>query len=143
MLGGESDAISKSMPVFESFGALMPHLGPVGSGQNAKLINNAMLAANMAIADHALASAAALGIEQQALLELLKASSGQSFGLEVRGRIPSPQAFTHGGTLLFKDLRILRAVLGDERGATGLWNAAEAFLLACTGEDQATTGQNV
>ncbi|HEX7856161.1 MAG TPA: NAD(P)-dependent oxidoreductase [Sphingobium sp.] len=132
MIGGEADAIAKALPVFQTFATLLPHLGEVGAGQNAKLVNNALLAANMAVADHALAAASALGIEKSALMELLAASSGRSFGLEVRGRMPTPQAFHHGGSLLLKDLRLLRDVLGKDPGAVGLWDAAESFLVACT-----------
>lgn len=132
LVGGEPEDVLKAKPVFETFGALIPHLGGVGAGQNTKLINNALMAANMAMADHALAAASALGIEKAALIELLSASSGRSFALEVRGRLPNPQAFSHGGPLLLKDVRLLQAVLGDDPGATGLANAAEPFLAACT-----------
>ncbi|EJU13642.1 6-phosphogluconate dehydrogenase [Sphingomonas sp. LH128] len=134
MLGGKAEAIATALPIFQSFGTLLPHLGEVGAGQNAKLVNNALLAANMAVADHALAAASALGIEKSALMELLIASSGRSFGLEVRGRMPAPQAFNHGGSLLFKDLHLLRDVIGNDPGAVGLWNTAEPFLVACASE---------
>jgi 3-hydroxyisobutyrate dehydrogenase len=133
MVGGNAKDVALVRPVFETFGSLIPHLGEVGAGQNAKLINNALLAANMAMADHALTAAAELGIEKSALVELLSASSGRSFGLEVRGRLPEPEAFSHGGPLLLKDVRLLQAVLGDNPGAMGLADAAESFLAACTG----------
>lgn len=136
LAGGDAHAVAKARPVFEAFGSLIPYLGEVGAGQNAKLINNALMAANMAMADHALTAAAALGIDKAALLELLSASSGRSFGLEVRGRLPKPQAFSHGGALLLKDVNLLQAVLGDDPGALGLANAAKTFLAACT------SGQN-
>lgn len=132
LAGGDAAAIAKARPVFEAFGSLIPHLGEVGAGQNSKLINNALMAANMAMADHALTAAAALGIDKAALLELLAASSGRSFSLEVRGRLPDPQAFGHGGALLLKDVKLLQAVLGSNPGAAGLASAAHAFLTACT-----------
>lgn len=134
MLGGPANVVEKLRPIFSSFGALMPHLGEVGAGQNAKLVNNALLAANMAVADHALAAAAALKIDQASILELLSQSSGRSFGLEVRGRMPAPQAFNHGGMLLMKDLKLLCSVLDDGAGAAGLWDAAGPFLTACTSQ---------
>lgn len=134
MMGGDAALIEVALPVFRTFGALLSHLGEVGAGQNAKLVNNALLAANMAAADYALTAAAAMKIDREALVELLAASSGRSFGLDVRGRLPSAQAFKEGGALLFKDLRLLRDVLGHDPGAQGLWEAAQHFLTSCTEE---------
>lgn len=131
LAGGEAEAVDKAQPVFETFGSMIAHLGDVGAAQNTKLINNALMAANMAMADHALAAASALGIEKTALVELLSASSGRSFGLEVRGRLPGPQAFSHGGSLLLKDVHLLKAVLCGQAGVLGLANAAEPFLASC------------
>jgi len=132
MLGGNAEAIARVKPVFETFGSLLPHLGDVGAGQNAKLVNNALLAANMAAADYALNAATALRIDKAAMLELLAASSGRSFGLGVRGRMQAPRDFNHGGALLLKDLRLLQAVLGADRSAMGLCEIAGAFLEECT-----------
>lgn len=126
MVGGEAEAAAKARPIFETFGQLIVHLGGVGAGQEAKLVNNALMAANMALAHHALAAGAALGIDRAALVDLLKASSGRSFALEVYARLPAPAAFRHGGALLAKDVRLLGEVLGE--GAAGLRDAAQPFL---------------
>jgi 3-hydroxyisobutyrate dehydrogenase len=133
MVGGEAQAVASARPVFETFGSLILHLGEAGAGQNAKLINNALLAANMAMADHALTAGSALGIEIATLVELLSASSGRSYGQEVRGQMSGPRAFGHAGALLLKNVRLLQAVLGEDPGATGLANAAGPFLAAWTG----------
>lgn len=128
MVGGETAAVAAARPIFETFGKLIVHLGGVGAGQNAKLVNNALMAANMALAHHALTAGAALGIDHAALIELLTASSGRSFALEVCARLPTPQAFKHGGALLAKDVRLLGEVLGADPGAAGLRDAAAPFL---------------
>lgn len=138
MVGGETGAVAQARPIFETFGTLIPYLGEVGAGQNAKLINNALLAANMAMADHALGAANALGIDKEAMAELLSASSGRSFGLEVRARLPELEAFRHGGALLVKDLCLLRAVLPMDPGVFGLWNGAERLVEAFSGETSAS-----
>jgi 3-hydroxyisobutyrate dehydrogenase len=59
------------------------HVGPVGSGQYAKLINNCLLAANLAVADDALSLADTLGLEPSALAEVVRHGSGRSFGLDI------------------------------------------------------------
>ena len=128
MVGGAPDAVAKARPVFETFGQLIVHLGDVGAGQNAKLVNNSLMAANMGVAQHALDAGAALGVDRAALVELIKASSGRSFGFEVFARLPTPAAFKHGAALLAKDVRLLGEVLGDDPGAVGLGAAAKPFL---------------
>ncbi len=113
MVGGQADAVDKARPVLETFAGLIVHLGDVGAGQMAKLVNNALMAAHVAIAHHGLEAAAALGIDHAALIELVKVSSGRSFGFEVCSRLPDPTAWKHGAALLAKDVRLLGESLGD------------------------------
>ena len=135
MLGGDPAAIAASMPVFKSFGKLIVRLGDVGAGQHAKLISNTLLAANLGLADYALRAGEALGISNAALLELLLASSGRSFGLEVRARMPAPSSFAHGASLLKKDVALLGAVLGAQDPAfAALSDAATNFLASAVSE---------
>lgn len=129
MLGGDPGAIEQARPVFETFGRLIVRLGEVGAGQRAKLINNCLLVANIGLANQAIAAGAQLGLAQEALVELLLASSGRSFGLEVRSRMADPASFAHGGALLKKDVRLLGEVLGsDARAFIALRDAASGFL---------------
>ncbi len=134
MCGGSAEAYAQGRPVFESFAGLLVHLGPAGAGQRAKIINNTLLAANMGLAQAALGSGEALGIERAALAELIKASSGRSYGFELFALLPSPAAFAIGAPLLAKDARLLAAILGDETHAQSLLAAAGPFLFAATGE---------
>jgi 3-hydroxyisobutyrate dehydrogenase-like beta-hydroxyacid dehydrogenase len=128
MVGGAPDAVAAARPVFESFAGLLLHLGPVGAGQNAKLVNNTLMAANMALADAALNAGAALSIDRAALVELIKVSSGRSFAFDVRARLPDATMFSHGAKLLDKDVHLLGAVLGDDPSFAPLRDAAEPFL---------------
>jgi 3-hydroxyisobutyrate dehydrogenase-like beta-hydroxyacid dehydrogenase len=129
MLGGEEDAIAEAMLVFATFGKHIVHLGGAGAGQEVKLINNALLVANMGLAHQALEAGARLGIDRQKLVDLLQSSSGRSFGLEVRARMQSPSGFRHGGALLRKDINLLLELMGDTEGpAATLATAAKPFL---------------
>lgn len=135
MLGGSEQAIEKAMQVFETFGKLIVRLGDIGAGQHVKLINNSLLVANLGLAHSALEAGEALGIDREKLVELLLASSGRSFALEVRSRMDNPAGFRHGGALLRKDLRLLREVLGtEEDAARQLQHAADPFLTAAAEE---------
>ena len=120
--------VAAARPVFETFGELIVHLGGVGAGQMAKLINNALMAANMAVAHYALTAASALGLDRAALVELVKVSSGRSYGFEVYARLPTPSAFAHGAKLLAKDVRLLGEVLGDDPSFAAFRDVAAPFL---------------
>ena len=130
MCGGDDATFAACRPVLEAFAGTIVHLGPLGSGQRAKIVNNALMAANMGLAHAALGAGADLGIDRSALAELIKASSGRSFGLEVYARLPSPRAFAHGAPLLIKDVGLLASLLSQNPDAAVLSEAARHFLSA-------------
>lgn len=128
MVGGEESAVNAARPVFETFAGLIVHLGDVGAGQMAKLVNNALMAVHVAIAQQGLDAAAALGLDRDALIELVKVSSGRSFGFEVCSRMPTPKAFRHGAGLLAKDVRLLGEALGSHPSAAVFRDLTKPFL---------------
>lgn len=128
MLGGSDADVAAVKPFLEAFSGLIVHLGPVGAGQNAKLINNTLMAAHMGLAHQALLAADSIGVDRKAFADLVKVSSGRSFGFEVCARLPQPNAFAHGGALLTKDVRLLGEVMGDDPAYTALKNVAQPFL---------------
>jgi 3-hydroxyisobutyrate dehydrogenase-like beta-hydroxyacid dehydrogenase len=128
MVGGDEAAVASARPIFETFGSLILHLGGVGAGQTAKLVNNALMAAHMALGHHGLAAGAALGLDRAALVELVKASSGRSYGFEVYARLPALSVFGHGANLLAKDVRLLGEALGDDPSFAAFRDLAAPFL---------------
>lgn len=129
MLGGKPEDLEAARRVFETFGKLIVNLGDIGAGQAAKLINNSLMAANLSTAVSALRAGSKLGIDPAALVQILLASSGRSFGVEVAARMTSPQAFAHGAMVLTKDLHLLGEVLGAaDPEYRVLSNAASPFL---------------
>lgn len=132
MCGGARDAVDRARPVFATFSQTIVHLGEVGTGQRAKIVNNALMAAHMGMAHAALSAGEALGIDRAALADLIKASSGRSFGFEVYARLPTPASFAHGASLLVKDVALLTAAIPDHDGADAMRTAAEPFLSAAT-----------
>ncbi len=125
MVGAEPAAFERCRPVFESFGNPVRRVGEVGSGQLCKLVNNLLLSAQLELGREACALAARLGIERSALLDLLRASSGRSYALELLplldDRARAPQAFGN----LIKDTALLRDVARAAGApATGLEAAA-------------------
>ncbi len=136
MVGGKAAALKQVRPVLESFAGAIFHLGDVGAGQLGKLVNIALLAANRALGVAALGAAATLGIDAGALAELVKVSSGRSFGFDVRARLPDPLAWGHGAALLAKDLGLLGTLIPGDAGFQQLNSAAQPFLNPILAQDK-------
>ena len=83
MVGADTASWERYLPVFETFSSLVVNVGAVGAGQQAKLLNNAMLTAHLAIADDAFAIGDRLGLNRSALASVLLRGSGRSFGAEM------------------------------------------------------------
>jgi 3-hydroxyisobutyrate dehydrogenase len=116
-VGGDRDAFERCRPVFASFGDPVIHVGAIGTGQLAKLVNNALLAANLALADDALALAEAMGVEPEFMAEVLRNGSGRSFGLDVAlNARSSPETRRLVREPLEKDLRHLTVERGPAAG---------------------------
>ncbi|MFC4312530.1 NAD(P)-dependent oxidoreductase [Steroidobacter flavus] len=128
MCGGSEAAFSTARPVFECFAGLIVRVGEVGAGQMAKLVNNALMAAHVALAHSALTAGDALALDRRALKEIVKASSGRSFGFDVYARLPDPYAFAHGAKLLLKDVRLLSEVLDADPAFAPIQSVALPFL---------------
>jgi 3-hydroxyisobutyrate dehydrogenase len=85
-VGGDERAVERWRPVFATFADLVVHVGPVGSAQVAKLVNNALFCANFALGDDALDLGEALGVDPSALAQFLMRGSGRSLGVDVASR---------------------------------------------------------
>ena len=81
MVGGDAEVVARIRPVFTTYGDPIIHLGPVGSGQLTKLLNNLLFTANLATARTALALGEALGVAPENLAEVITAGSGNSYAL--------------------------------------------------------------
>lgn len=78
MVGGDDDAVARCRPVFDTYGDPVIHLGPVGAGQIAKLLNNFLFTAQIAVALDTYSLAAALGVDPAAMARVLADGSGGS-----------------------------------------------------------------
>jgi 3-hydroxyisobutyrate dehydrogenase len=129
VVGADPASFERCREVFGVFASLVLHLGDVGAGQTAKLINNALIAANLALAHEALKLGSALKIDRGSLAGYLKASSGRSFSLDIYSSLPGLAAFAHGARLLDKDLGLLTELASrDGVSASALSRPAQAFL---------------
>jgi 3-hydroxyisobutyrate dehydrogenase-like beta-hydroxyacid dehydrogenase len=125
-VGGDAAIVERCRPVFETFADLIVHLGPVGSAQVAKLVNNALFCANLTIGDDALSLGAALGVAPGPLAQVLLRGSGRSLGLDVANRArTAPETRQRALGPLEKDVRCLMSDTAPaESGAVPLFTEA-------------------
>jgi 3-hydroxyisobutyrate dehydrogenase-like beta-hydroxyacid dehydrogenase len=117
MVGGETAALEKVRPVLESMSNKIFHLGDVGCGNVAKLVNNLIgLACNSACAEGMVLGARA-GIDPQALYELMTISTADNWSLRQYPRTVFKRDFAPGFkiSLAHKDLSLALG-LGEEYG---------------------------
>lgn len=84
MVGGDSDVLAECRPVLESFANSIFHVGKIGAGQVAKMINNQILWGCISINHEGLKLAESLGVSSEVLRPALVASSSQNWALETR-----------------------------------------------------------
>ncbi len=80
MVGGDAALFGRFRPVFDSFGKNVFHMGAVGAGSAAKLVNNMIAFCSMAAAAEGLMLGTAAGLDAEQLVEVVQASSGDSRG---------------------------------------------------------------
>jgi 3-hydroxyisobutyrate dehydrogenase-like beta-hydroxyacid dehydrogenase len=136
MVGGDGSALERARPVLEAIGKKIVPCGPSGSGQAAKLVNQALVAAHTVAAMEALLVGRKAGLSLDTMYSILQTSSGRSWMLEnhlsthaLAGKFEPGFALD----LMFKDLRLFvetatqlqsPALIGA--AALQLYNAARA-----------------
>ncbi len=83
MFGGTRDILEEVRPVLEAMGNNIFHMGNVGSGQLAKMINNIILNCNIATLAEVLPMAAKLGLDPEKIAQVIHSGSGQSFASDM------------------------------------------------------------
>lgn len=82
MVGGDPAAFERSRPVIESFARIVRLIGPLGSGQITKLMNNTLYAAQCKLIDETVSIGEQLGLDRSALIDMLQSGTADSFVLK-------------------------------------------------------------
>src|SRR5882757_1720050 len=121
LIGGEEAAVRRCWPILQSFGRNLFHVGPIGAGSAAKLVNNLLsLGGNMLILE-AMQLADAYGISEDAVTEFVTVSAGDSRNIRTWGRMDrARRSHTLAGTaalyeVFSKDVKAA-AVAAGQRG---------------------------
>jgi len=115
MVGGGDAAFATARPLFDAMGQKAVHCGQAGNGQAAKICNNMILGVTMIATCEAFALADRLGLDRQAMYDVVSTSSGQSWSLTtycpapgIGPRSPADNGYRPGfaADLMLKDLRL-------------------------------------
>jgi 3-hydroxyisobutyrate dehydrogenase len=107
MAGGSDEDVRRAMPLLEAMGEIIVHVGEVGTGQQVKVLSNAVSAVNCATLAQALVVGRRAGVDLGALLEVMGAGSANSTMLQLKGE----PMLAHDFTPLFKLEHMLKDVL--------------------------------
>lgn len=82
MVGGDRATFDEVKPVLDCIGTNVFHVGEIGMGNVAKLVNNMIALTNMQIAYEGLVLGTKAGMDPQTLVDVIRASSGNSFVMQ-------------------------------------------------------------
>jgi 3-hydroxyisobutyrate dehydrogenase len=85
MVGGDAGQLERAMPAFRAMGKTITHVGPAGSGQTVKLVNQIVVVLNMLAAAEGLLFAQASGVDVRKALEAITGGAAGSWMLANRG----------------------------------------------------------
>jgi 3-hydroxyisobutyrate dehydrogenase len=109
MAGGAEAALDRVRPVLDTFSTRVFHMGAVGAGHTAKLLNNFLNGISLAATAEVMVAARKAGLELHTFLDVLNNSSGVNFATLNRfPRIVDGDYLEGGltGNLMLKDLRL-------------------------------------
>jgi 3-hydroxyisobutyrate dehydrogenase len=93
MVGGEAADLEEARPALAAMGANIIHVGPVGSGEVAKLCNNLIAGVAMVAVSEAFRIAEGFGVDPKILTSVIAKSSGNTWAMEhghpVPGMVPT------------------------------------------------------
>jgi 2-hydroxy-3-oxopropionate reductase len=84
MVGGDSSAVEKLMPVFQAMGKTVTHVGEAGAGQVAKAANQIMVAAQMVAMAELLVFSKKAGVDPKKVVDAIKGGAAQCWALDIK-----------------------------------------------------------
>lgn len=109
MVGGDAAQLERAMPALRAMGKTITHVGPLGSGQLVKAVNQILVVANMQGIAEALLLAQAAGLDLSKTLDAVSGGAAGSWMLSFRAPQVVQRDWRPGFTidLQTKDLRLV------------------------------------
>lgn len=136
MCGGAAAAFERVSPILDVMGQKAVHCGAAGNGQAAKICNNMILGITMIGTCEAFALADKLGLDRQAMFDVVSTSSGYSWSMNaycpapgVGPQSPADNDYKPGfaAELMLKDLTLAQQAAENADADTPLGEAARAL----------------
>jgi 3-hydroxyisobutyrate dehydrogenase len=108
MCGGSEPAFAKAQPVIAAYARRCQLMGPAGSGQLTKMVNQICLAGLIEALSEGLSFAVAAGLDPQAVVDVISKGAAQSWQMDNRHKTMLAAQFQHGFAVewMRKDLSI-------------------------------------
>ena len=129
MVGGDADALEKIRPLLTAMSARIMHMGPTGSGQTTKAVNQIMAAGINQAVTEALAFGQAHGLSMDKVIEVIAGGAAGNWFLDHRGLTMTQGRFAPGFKLALhhKDLRICQQMAEQIGAAIPLTDSTVAY----------------
>jgi len=136
MAGGSDAAFTAAKPLFDIMGQKAVHCGPSGNGQAAKICNNMILGVTMIATCEAFVLADKLGLDRQAMFDVVSTSSGASWSMNaycpaqnIGPKSPADNDYIPGfaAELMLKDLNLSQIAAEAVDADTPMGAAATAL----------------
>lgn len=136
MVGGDDTAFATAKPLLDVMGQKAVHCGASGAGQAAKICNNMILGVTMLGTCEAFALADKLGLDRQAMFDVVSTSSGYSWTMNnycpapgVGPASPSDNEYKPGfaAELMLKDLGLSQEAAQATNADTPMGQLAQAI----------------
>ena len=134
MVGGSDEAFERAKPFLEPMAKAVIHAGGAGAGQAAKICNNMILGATMAVTCEGFVLAQKLGLDPQVFFDISSKASGQSWSMTSYAPVPGVGPDTpadhdyEGGFaagLMLKDLKLAMDAAQSVNAYTPIGGEAE------------------
>jgi 3-hydroxyisobutyrate dehydrogenase-like beta-hydroxyacid dehydrogenase len=108
MVGGDTAPFEKAKPIMDTYARFVKHLGPAGSGQLTKMVNQICIAGVVEGLAEGLHFAKAAGLDPAAVIEAISKGAAQSWQMENRHQTMAAGEFDFGFAVnwMRKDLAI-------------------------------------
>ncbi|MFB8188326.1 3-hydroxyisobutyrate dehydrogenase [Microbacterium sp. NPDC055988] len=147
MVGGSDDDFAAALPLLEVMGKRIVHCGGPGLGQAAKVCNNMVLAVSQIAVAEAFVLGERLGLEHQALFDVVSQASGQCWSITTNCPVPGPVPTSpanrdyqpgFAGALMAKDLGLALQAIEQTSTDARMGRLAQELYAAFAAGDGAT-----
>jgi len=137
MTGGDAAVLERVRPILRAMGPNIYHVGPVGTGNTVKAINNMMSSVNSIAMMEGLVVGMKAGIDMQKIYDIVKDSSGNSNALARVPRALIPRNFEPGFKvqLMNKDLDTFTIIAKELHVPVSFANVAQRYQQAALAAD--------